>query len=115
MTGKAALADDIGPGAVGTVTVPVNIGSGAAVERERLPAEMELRRAAVAGHLVQIVQTVAADDGASFVLSDIPRNLKTGEVNTAQLGILNRGPVGWTGDKWQVGYQVDLSRRHRRA
>ena len=104
VTGKAVLADDIGPGAVGSVTVPVKIGSGAGSSGSVYQLKWSLASPEVAGHLIQVVQTVADDDGASFVLSDIPRNLKTSEVDTAQLGILNRGPVGWTGDQWQVGY-----------
>ncbi len=105
VSGQATLTNDIGPGAVGTVTVPVKIGSSAASSGDVYQLKWTLETPTIAGHLVQIVETVAADDGASFVLSDIPRNLKTGEINTAQLGILNRGPVGWNGDKWQVGYR----------
>jgi uncharacterized protein YbaR (Trm112 family) len=98
-TGSAVLAQSVRPGEVAQIAVPVTLtGSG------RHLFTWTIHTPDAAGHLLQSVECAAADDGASFVLSDVPRNLKTGQETSAQLGIVNLGTQTWKSGDWQLGY-----------
>jgi hypothetical protein len=101
-SGAAVLTADIDAGAIGHVVVPVTIGS--AGSSGRYLVKWTVHSPDLEGHLLQSVGLVAGDDSASFVLSDIPRNVKTGDVAVGQLGFANLGTDTWTGGRWRLGY-----------
>ncbi len=50
------------------------------------------------------ISVVAADPGASFVLSDIPREMEAGKDATAKLAVQNLSSATWAKDAQRVGY-----------
>jgi hypothetical protein len=52
----------------------------------------------------QAGQSTAPDTGEEFVLSDVPRNLKTSQSYPATLGVANASAVGWTAGSISLGY-----------
>lgn len=59
--------------------------------------------ASVAGGYDMPLSVVAADVGASFVLSSIPRSLEAGKEATAKLAVQNLGPNAWDRKTLRVG------------
>lgn len=105
--GKVALTQDVAPGSIAYVSVPIQIG---AVQSATLsiawavqPAGSPEKEAADTAHLDHIT-LAPVDAGVSFALSDFTRHLKTGEKATAQLGLENMGPATWKPGAYKIGY-----------
>ncbi|HEX5324751.1 MAG TPA: hypothetical protein VFW40_13260, partial [Capsulimonadaceae bacterium] len=104
--GKAALAQDIPPGSIAYVSVPVKAG-GSAGGHVTLAWAVQPQGAAKAAATdsdhTDNISLVSRDAGVSFALSDLPRHLRTGDKASAKLGLVNVGPETWS-SAYKVGY-----------
>jgi hypothetical protein len=107
LVGKTALAEDVPPGSIAYVSVPIQIGAtqdksmaiGWAIQPSgsTQPAGLDQTH-------TDHVTLVSRDAGVSFALSDIPRHLRTSDKTTAKLGLVNLGPETWQAGAYKVGY-----------
>lgn len=105
--GKTAVAQDIPPGSIAYLNVPVKVSgspnSAETIEWAVAPAGADQPSAKDTDHTDRVA-VVSRDAGVSFALSDFPRHLKTGDKATAQLGLENVGPDTWPAGAYKIGY-----------
>lgn len=101
-TGEVKLSEDVTPGAVATVNVPLPIPDTAG---PTCAISWKVGEDSYKGGFTERVGVTRADPGLIFGLNDMSRQFKTGQKQSVKLAVKNTSATAWTKGSLKIGYR----------